>query len=95
MKKFHHVTVGKANGRIRTINFGKSIKAIISYPKGSKKLKRRTKRGKGKSHIVTLLFSPTKFTLAQAKAWTKKHNYKIKRTAKAGTTIKRRKAVKK
>lgn len=94
MKKYHHITVGKTGGRIRTINFGKSIKARVSYPQGSKKPVRRAKRGKGKGHVVTLLFSPNKFTLASAKIWAKKHGYRVKRSAKAGTTIKRREPAK-
>lgn len=89
MKKYHHIKVGNASGRTRTISFGASIKARISYPKSSRKLKKRAKKGKGKGRVVSLLFSPKKYTLAQAKAWVRKHDYSIKETAKAGTTKKR------
>ena len=91
MKKYHHVTVGSGTGeKIRTIPFGRHIKARIAYPQNSKPGKKRAKRGKGKGHIISLLFSPEKFTLAEAKTWAKKHGYSVKGTAKAGTTTKRK-----
>jgi len=91
MKKYHHITVGSGTGeKIRTIPFGRYIKARIAYPKSSRPGKKRAKRGKGKGHIISLLFSPEKFTMAEAKAWAKKHGYSIKGTAKAGTTTKRK-----
>src|SRR5271154_4238017 len=90
MKKYHHVTVGKASGeQVRTIPFGSNIKARIAFPSGSRKSKKRAKRGKGKGHVISLLFSPSAFTMAEAKAWARKHNYSVKDTAKAGTTKKR------
>jgi hypothetical protein len=91
MKKYHHVTVGKmkSGDRARTIPFGSSIKAIVVYPKGSRKGKTRAKKGKGKSRIISLRFSPQAFTLAQARAWAKSHGYRVISTAKAGTTAKR------
>jgi len=89
MKKYHHVKVGSAAGeRVRTIPFGRNIKARIAYPKGSSRGK-RAKRGKGKGHIISLLFSPLVFTLGEAKAWARSHGYSVKSTAKAGTTTKR------
>lgn len=89
MKKYHHVTVGRSNGRVRTIPFGRSIKARISYPASSRYKGKRAKRGKGKGHVVSLLFDPRRFTLAQAKAWARSHGYSVKDSAKAGTVKKR------
>ena len=85
MKKYHHVRVGSqhSGGRVRTISFGSNIKARMSYPRGSKKTKNRAKRGKGKGRVISLLFSPQKFTLAEAKQWAKSHGYTVKKTAKA------------
>ena len=44
---------------------GKGIKAVIGFKAG------------GGSQIQSLLFPRTRYTLAQAKAWVKKHNYTI------------------
>ena len=90
MKTYHHVTVGKTNGgRVATIPFGENIKARIAYPKGSRPGKKRAKRGKGKGHVISLLFSPAVFSMAEAKAWARKHGHSVKGSAKAGTTAKR------
>jgi hypothetical protein len=91
MKTYHHVTVGKmkSGDRARTIPFGSSIKAIVVYPKGSRRGKVRAKRGKGRGRVISLRFSPSRFTLAEARAWAKSHDYRVISTAKAGTTTKR------
>ena len=97
MKKYHHVRVGSqySGGRVRTVPFGTSIKARISYPKESRKGKKRAERGKGKGRVISLLFSPNKFTLSQAKSWAKKHGYSVKKTAKADVMRKAKKSLKK
>jgi len=97
MKKYHHITTGRAKSgdRIRTIPFGSSIKAVIAYPKGSKRTLKRAKRGKGKGRIISLRFSPRAYSLARAKSWAKSHSYKVLKTAKAGTTTHRKKKIKK
>jgi hypothetical protein len=92
MKNYHHVTVGKIkkDDRVRTISFGSSIKAIIAFPKGARKGKTRAKKGSGKSRVISLRFSPSRYTMAQARAWAKKHGYRVIGTAKAGTTVSRK-----
>lgn len=92
MKKYQHVSTGriKKSDRVRTISFGQYIKARIAYPAGSKAGKQRAKPGKGKGRIVSLLFSPSKYTLAQAKKWAREHGYRVLRSAKAGTTTSRK-----
>jgi hypothetical protein len=92
-KTLHHVSTGayKAGQKVRTITFGKGIKARIAYPKGSRQPKTRAKRGKGKGVITTLLFDPSRYTLAEAKKWAKDHGYPVSETAAAGTTKPRKK----
>ena len=51
--------------RFRVKKLGKGIKAVIGFLKG------------GGSQIQSLLFPKSRFTLAQAKAWVKSHNYKV------------------
>jgi len=51
--------------RFRIKTLGKGIKAVIGFKKG------------GGSQIQSLLFSRTKWTLKTAKAWVKKHKYKV------------------
>ena len=97
-KTLHHVSTGAyrpgSGQRIRTITFGKGIKARIAYPKGSRKSKKRAKRGKGKGVIITLLFDPSRYTLEEAKEWARDHGYRVKKTAAAGTTKPRKKTKK-
>lgn len=47
---------------------GKGIKAVIGFKKG------------GSSQIQSLLFPKKMYTLAQAKAWVKAHNYHVAET---------------
>lgn len=49
--------------RVKILSGG--IKAVIGFKKG------------GGSQIQSLLFPRSRYTLAQAKAWVKKHNYKV------------------
>lgn len=91
MKTKHHITVGHASGRCATIPFGGYIQAIICYPKGSRRTKKRAKRGKGKGRVVSLRFDPRKYTLSKAKTWARQHGYTVLKTAEAGTTQKRKK----
>jgi hypothetical protein len=53
--------------RIKELGTG-GIKAVIGFLKG------------GGSQIQSVLFPKSKFTLAQAKAWIKKHNYTVHET---------------
>jgi len=51
--------------RLRIKTLGKGIKAVIGFKKG------------GGSQIQSVLFPRSRYTLAQAKAWIKKHGYKV------------------
>jgi len=51
--------------RFRVKTLGKGIKAVIGFMKG------------GGSKVQSLLFPRSRYTLAQAKAWAKKHNHKV------------------
>lgn len=51
--------------KFRVKLLGKGIRAIIGFKKG------------GGSQIQSLLFPRSKYTLAQAKAWVKSHDYSI------------------
>lgn len=51
--------------RMRVKLLGKGIRAIIGFKKG------------GGSEIQSFLFPRSRYTLAQAKAWIKSHNYHI------------------
>lgn len=51
--------------RFRVKTLGKGIKAVIGYKKG------------GGSQIQSVLFPRSRYTLAQAKAWVKKHGYTV------------------
>lgn len=93
MKKLQHVKTGRVtkNDRVRTITFGKGIKARIAYPKYSRTRQKRAKPGKGKGRIVSLLFDPIHYSLTEAKRWAKSHGYRVLGSAKAGTTEARKK----
>ena len=69
-RKYHHIRLRDPGrfGRIRTITFGKGVKARIGFPKGARK-----KKGKGSSKVITLLFDADKYTMPEAKKWVKKH----------------------
>jgi hypothetical protein len=51
--------------RMRVKTLGKGIRAIVGFKKG------------GGSEIQSFLFDRSKYTLAQAKAWIKAHDYHI------------------
>jgi hypothetical protein len=51
--------------RMRVKTLGKGIRAIIGFKKG------------GGSEIQSFLFPRSRYTLAQAKAWIKSHNYSV------------------
>lgn len=71
--EYHHVRVSDPDAyqRIRTVTFGKGIKARIGFNKGEG------------SKAVSLLFPKGKYSHAEAKAWAKKHAYKIVKSMKA------------
>ena len=54
--------------RFITKTIGKGIRAIMGFKKG------------GGSQIQSLLFPKSRYTLASAKAWVKKHGYKVSET---------------
>ena len=62
----YNITKEKKNGKYRTIDFGKNIRAVIEIKTG----------GKASTKLQAILFKKNKFTTNQAKTWLKKHNYK-------------------
>ena len=62
----YSITPKKDNVIYRTIKFGEDILAVIEIQKG----------GKATTQIQAIIFEKDKFTIPQAKAWLKKHEYK-------------------
>lgn len=71
--QYQHVRVNdpKEFKRIRTVTFGKGIKARIGFKKGES------------SKVVSVLFPKDKYSIDQAKEWAKKHAYKIVKSMSA------------
>lgn len=86
-KKYHHIRVAAPYlfKDIRTITFGKGIKARVGFRKGASKSGPR----KGKSEIQSLLFTAELWSFSEAKTWARSHGYKIlKRGTEAADTKK-------
>lgn len=73
--KYHHVRVAMPHlfKDIRTITFGKGIKARVGFRPN----KHGTPRTLRRSEIQSLLFDATLWSFSEAKAWAKKKGYKV------------------